>query len=349
MNKKLSPLLLLILGLICMYLGRVTDGVIGIGLSVGGLICLIAAIIGGIKKLQNRRSQQQSASNGSLMDYSATALLKSMKQSQALAIDYRLPDDKQHDLVNQLIAFYLLLLGIEFASSKISAQTSREVIESVIEYIARIVHKQGKRTGVLKGTEAEMHNHMRKEILGIISKYSSMPVSGSTEPGSLLWEYGVMIAETVDTTTPTTLRKCIKFVTSLETIDTKELVNSLATNEKHKSSRPIISNKLVTGLVILGLLFGSYHFYQYNRAPNEQDRLAFIYGCDEYLANEVFKSEDRDSAKATCSCLWPDLVGRYQTIGKINEKSRDNGKVSIGDSDVNAMALTCLKDHQSRN
>lgn len=332
-----------------MYLGGVTDDVIGIGLSVGGLVCLIAAIVGGIKKLQNRRSQQQSASNGNLMDYSATVLLKSMKQSQVLAKDYRLPDEKQHDLVNQLVAFYLLLLGIEFASSKISAQTSREVIESVIEYIARIVHKQGKRAGVLQGTEAEMHNHMRKEIVGIISKYSSMPVSGSTEPGSLLWEYGVMIAETVDTTTPTTLKKCIKFVTSLETIATKELVNSLATNEIHKGNKSTVSGKLVAGLVILGLLFGGNHFYQYNRAPNEQDRLAFIYGCDEYLANEVFKSDDRESAKAVCSCLWPDLVGRYHTIGKINEKARDNGKVSIGDKDVNAMSLMCLKDYQNRD
>ncbi len=102
-------------------------------------------------------------------------------------------------------------------------------------------------------------------------------------------------------------------------------------------------------LLIFCLPFGGYQYYQYNRSPNEQDRLAFIYECDEYLANDVFKSENRDSAKATCSCLWPDLVGRYHSIGKINEKVKDNGKVSIGDKDVNAMSLTCLKDYQNKD
>ena len=102
-------------------------------------------------------------------------------------------------------------------------------------------------------------------------------------------------------------------------------------------------------LLVVCLPFGGYQYYQYNRSPNEQDRIAFIYECDEYLANDVFKSENRDSAKATCSCLWPDLVGRYHSIGKINEKARDNGKVSIGDKDVNAMSLTCLKDYQNRD
>lgn len=102
-------------------------------------------------------------------------------------------------------------------------------------------------------------------------------------------------------------------------------------------------------LLVVCLPFGGYQYYQYNRSPSEQDRLAFIYECDEYLANDVFKSENRDSAKATCSCLWPDLVGRYHSIGKINEKARDNGKVSIGDKDVNAMSLTCLKDYQNRD
>lgn len=105
----------------------------------------------------------------------------------------------------------------------------------------------------------------------------------------------------------------------------------------------------VTLLLVVCLPFGGYQYYQYNRSPNEQDRLAFIYECDEYMANDVFKGESRDSAKATCSCLWPDLVGRYHTIGKINEKARDDSKVSIGDSDVNTMARTCLNDYQNRD
>ena len=102
-------------------------------------------------------------------------------------------------------------------------------------------------------------------------------------------------------------------------------------------------------LLVVCLPFGGYQYYQYNRSPNEQDRLAFIYECDEYITNDVYKGDSRDTAKAVCSCLWPDLVGRYHSIGKINEKARDDGRVSIGDKDVNAMSLTCLKDYQNRD
>lgn len=102
-------------------------------------------------------------------------------------------------------------------------------------------------------------------------------------------------------------------------------------------------------LMVVCLPFGGYQYYQYNQAPNEQDRLAFIYECDEYMTNEVYEGKYRDTAKAVCGCLWPDLVGRYQSIGKINDKARDNDKVSIGDSDVNAMAGTCLDDYHDNN
>lgn len=104
-------------------------------------------------------------------------------------------------------------------------------------------------------------------------------------------------------------------------------------------------------LLVICLPFGGYQYYKYNRSPNEQDRLAFIYECDEYLANEVFRESDdnREIAKSICGCLWPDLVGRYQSIGKINEKARDDGKVSIGNEDVNNMAKTCLSDYHDNN
>lgn len=51
MNKKLGPGMLLILSLILLYLGGVTGGAIGAGLSAGGFVCLIAGIIGAIKAL----------------------------------------------------------------------------------------------------------------------------------------------------------------------------------------------------------------------------------------------------------------------------------------------------------
>lgn len=44
-------------------------------------------------------------------------------------------------------------------------------------------------------------------------------------------------------------------------------------------------------LLVVCLPFRGYQYHQYNRSPNEQDRIAFIYECDEYMANDVFKSK----------------------------------------------------------
>lgn len=51
MNKKLGPGILLLLALVLLYFGGTSGGALGAGLSVGGLVCLVLAIVGGIKKL----------------------------------------------------------------------------------------------------------------------------------------------------------------------------------------------------------------------------------------------------------------------------------------------------------
>ena len=102
-------------------------------------------------------------------------------------------------------------------------------------------------------------------------------------------------------------------------------------------------------LLVVCLPFGGYQYHQYNRSPSEKDRLAFIYECDEYYINEVFKGErSRDTAKAICSCLWTDLVGRYGVMGKINDVARWSGSVTQGDKEFNRMSKVCLDYYHNR-
>lgn len=103
-------------------------------------------------------------------------------------------------------------------------------------------------------------------------------------------------------------------------------------------------------LLVVCLPFGGYQYYRYNRSPNEKDKLAFIYECDEYYTNEVFKGKrSRDTAKAICNCLWPDLVGRYGAMGKINDVARWSGSVTQGDEEFNHMSKVCLDDYRNRD
>ncbi len=50
MNKKLGPVVLLLLSLALLYFGGTMGGSLGAGLSVGGLACFVAAIVGFIQK-----------------------------------------------------------------------------------------------------------------------------------------------------------------------------------------------------------------------------------------------------------------------------------------------------------
>jgi hypothetical protein len=103
-------------------------------------------------------------------------------------------------------------------------------------------------------------------------------------------------------------------------------------------------------LLVVCLPFGGYQYYHYNRSPNEKDKLAFIYECDEYYTNEVFKGKrSRDTAKAICNCLWPDLVGRYGAMGKINDVARWSGSVTQGDKEFDRVSKVCLDDYHNRD
>ncbi len=99
-------------------------------------------------------------------------------------------------------------------------------------------------------------------------------------------------------------------------------------------------------LIIVCLPLGSYQYNQYRRTPNESDKLAFIYGCSDYVANDIFKGNvkgDTGNAKSLCYCLWPDLVGRYHTIGAINEEVKDGDSYKFGGTSSD-MYNTCVKE-----
>lgn len=68
MNKKLGPGVLFIVGIICLYLGGVTGGVIGAGLSVGGLIFFLASIAGAIQAIARRLSGKRKPSASTAND-----------------------------------------------------------------------------------------------------------------------------------------------------------------------------------------------------------------------------------------------------------------------------------------
>ncbi len=103
-------------------------------------------------------------------------------------------------------------------------------------------------------------------------------------------------------------------------------------------------------LLVVCLPFGSYQYYQYNRTPNESDKMAFVYDCTDYAAYSIFKGDskgDTGGAKDLCYCLWPDLVGKYHTIGAIDKEIKDDDGYNFGE-DSTKMYNSCI-DESTRN
>lgn len=65
MNRTLGPGALAIIGLVSLYLGGTMKGAIGVGLSVVGFMTIVAAIIGGVKKLFTRSKPDKLALDAS--------------------------------------------------------------------------------------------------------------------------------------------------------------------------------------------------------------------------------------------------------------------------------------------
>lgn len=125
------------------------------------------------------------------------------------------------------------------------------------------------------------------------------------------------------------------------------IVGTKVTNNHHKAGySTVIKTILLMGLVIV-LPVSLWGYYSYNRTPSETDKASFIYDCSDYAANEVFKGDSKGNtsqAKEICGRLWPDVVGKYKTVGKINDQTRDGDKFGLYSDEVTKMYNTSVHE-----
>jgi len=125
------------------------------------------------------------------------------------------------------------------------------------------------------------------------------------------------------------------------------IVGTRVTNNNHKAGySTVIKTILLLGLVIV-LPVSLWGYHAYNRTPNDTDKASFVYDCSDYAANQVFKGDskgDTSEAKKICSRLWLDVLGKYKTIGKINDQTRDGDKFGLYSDEVTKMYNTCVHE-----
>lgn len=125
------------------------------------------------------------------------------------------------------------------------------------------------------------------------------------------------------------------------------IVGTRVTNNNHKAGYgTVVKTILLLGLVLV-LPVALWGYHAYNRTPNDTDKASFIYDCSDYAANQVFKGDSKGNtsqAKDICSRLWFDVVGKYKTVGKINDQTRDGDKFGLYSAEVTKIYNTCVHE-----
>lgn len=125
------------------------------------------------------------------------------------------------------------------------------------------------------------------------------------------------------------------------------IVGTKISNNHNKAGYGTVIKTIIgMGLVVVlpVILWG---YTSYNRTPSSTDKASFIYDCSDHAANEIFKGDSKGNtsqAKEICGRLWSDMVGRYQSIGKINDNVRDGSDFGFYTKEVTDMYNTCVHE-----
>lgn len=335
-----AAILLLITSFALLGIGGGIGGIIGVLMGISGVACLLLSGAAAVTELRKKKLANK---------YIDLLVRKSMRMASDINNMHK-KDDKDFFAMH-IIGLGLVLLKRDLVHSNFKTSDQQDIFNEVkctilskvpkTSYQVMPSHMDGIFDSVTKSLFQEfnsfIHSNLRAKRVDDLAIHDltrslakairpNDEVSARSAAGRIVRE----IVELYMQNKPiikSRSRRYISFLLPLTAISTD------------------MQKKLVFLVVTIAIFTGGYQVYQYNRAPNERDRLVFIYECDKYIANGI----GIDKAKAACSCLWPDLVGRYQTIGKINDRVRYDGNVNIGDPEVNAMTLTCLKDYRNRS
>jgi hypothetical protein len=175
MNKKLGPGMLFILALVLLYLSGVIDGTIGTGLGVGGFICFVMAIVGGVKKLSSRGRKHHA---NEVLNH-AERIAKVSERFYNLVSSSSPEEVKKDDVMRDISGFCLYVTLNMLTKAGYKIDDTKHLLEQCTKHIAFYVHRDiayGDRYRQaclmwleIVGTDGTIED-AKREMLGIMSR-----------------------------------------------------------------------------------------------------------------------------------------------------------------------------------
>lgn len=198
-------------------------------LDVSVVIFWIAAIVTAIKNHSRKTSSNAPTPTNSsstairdLDDYAGTLLYMSATSAEKLRQSNTLTDDQASQLMMQIIGFCLIIFARQANDSSVPSQKTKAFMEDALRIIAQ-------RAGT--DNEEEAYKAYKTNVSELLNKYGDLPLKNDSgkQGGTLLWEYGKHMSETMGKTKDLeAVMNNVSVITSVSNaIDIKGLIDSL--------------------------------------------------------------------------------------------------------------------------
>lgn len=236
MNIKLSPVMLLIIGIALLYFGGASGGGgLSVGLSVGGLVCLFIAIAAGVKKLGRKtdniakassRSKHKSKSTSikDAEEYADAVLYLSATNAERMRHENHLTDNQSSEIMIQIFAFCIINLMKKFKISSVPVGRGQDFVDETLKLAAKRADAEHKERAYIA------YGNM---VSDLSNRFGSLPLShtdSDKQGGTFLWEYAKHMNETMgkDKLDLETLMLNVSVITNINnSIDTSFIIESL--------------------------------------------------------------------------------------------------------------------------
>lgn len=197
-RKSLKPYQLFLIGLVLLFpsifhlLPSMYAGILIWFALLFWIVAIINAIRNRIKRGGNSEADKSPSSGNELKVYSATLAHLSATQAGVLAKEYSASEDDSDTVAIQMMAFCLMMLMRQFKAKSISPQVSKETVSEILVNIAKGLSDS-------RTQEQVVFESLNKQIGGLVTEYGTLPLSSDSgkQGGTLLWEYGKLLAKTV--------------------------------------------------------------------------------------------------------------------------------------------------------
>ncbi len=139
------------------------------------------------------KRQKKNTYKETIKEYSAAVIYASGVSAENLRKEYEFSDETHMTVLIQFIGFSFIMLARKCASVQLAPERYQEITETVIDHFIDVVYEN-------INNKQKAIKVIKESIYKFVEVYGKLPIENDDpskrEAGTLLWEYGKLIAKT---------------------------------------------------------------------------------------------------------------------------------------------------------